>query len=159
MNPCPPRLLLAQGPQHPCFSELPLAGRCWRLLQGPGGNFAPVYLGWKVETHLQGACVCGVFMVVWAELESCSPRSPRTEWGHVHTSGKPCSQEPGGSLWRCPMGWALQSLGLSVRGGLGSAWASGSSLCPAAAAGISSMKCLLAALPLRRAPRPPRAAL
>lgn len=101
-------------------------------------------------------------MVVWAELESCSPRSPRTEWGqlwHVHTSGKPCSQEPGGSSWRCPMGWALQSLGLSVRGGLGSAWASGSSLCPAAAAGISSMKCLLAALPLRRAPRPPRAVL
>lgn len=37
-------------------------------------------------------------------------------------------------------------------GGLGSAWASGSSLCPAAATGVSSMKCLLAVLPLRRVP-------
>lgn len=64
-------------------------------------------------------------MVVWAEQEGCSPMSPRTEWRqlwHVHTSGKPCSKEPGGSSWLCPMGWALQSLGLSVRGGLGSAW-------------------------------------
>lgn len=46
----------------------------------------------------------------------------------------------------------LQSLGPGGRGGLGLAWASRSFLRPATATGVSSMKCLLAMLPFRRAP-------
>lgn len=54
-----------------------------------------------------------------------------------------------GCFW---WGWASVSIGPSIGGGLGSAWASGSSLCPAAATAMSSMKCLLTVLSLRRAP-------
>lgn len=50
------------------------------------------------------------------------------------------------------MGLGLESLVPSARGGLGSAWARGSSLCLVPATSTSSMRQLLTILPLRRVP-------
>lgn len=86
------------------------------------------------------------------------PGQRKSGWGMLTPHGGPAVGTQGmvvvpgptqGCLW---WGQALECLGPSIRGGLGSAWASGSSLCPAAATGVSSIKRLLTVLPLRRPP-------
>lgn len=88
---------------------------------------------------------------------SVHARSEQGLLGHAYTSWRTCYEKTGdghgpwANVQLSLMWMVLESLVPSARCGLASAWPRGSSLCLVAATTMSSMRQLLAILPLRRA--------